>query len=845
MGKKNASKSTPSNISSAAAPATSALTKNTNKSSILRSSFAPSRFQLSLFASVIQGLDSQIIRLHETNTGRLQSEHAIGSRASVTCLDWGYYRPGERSPEEQPSKKKRKRSDHPNGPSKDQSNAVLAFGTTDSEICLFSPSESKVLGVLKGGHTQGIRDFKFVHDMDSSGGWSLGGDGTLVQWDLRQGTSIRKISIPEMNAMTLLPIKSAVLCASHSVYLINQDPPGETTTYPASITAIHTILSLPPGASMASSAFLVGAESERFINVFTTGSTQLIGSLVAESDVESLTSYLSDMTQPSHPAGISDKEILAAVTKDGTVELFPSPYDFEQANPKSDISSLKAKRKKMTRKSVASIKVVRPDKSASSVPILGASFDGDDIIVAWVEGGLHLIFERLRWRGGQSGSLVWSGIKEIVKSKSTAMTATLTNGVNDISQTRVDESRTVVVKGGNREDTVMEMDGPTVIDISSSEEESESETESTPEPKQLLTNGETTADIEMRDASSEVNEELEKEEVEEPSFGDLIRANAPDTIDIAAAFKEPKDQIMAPFPAKSVQLPSGMSLGTVLTQALRTNDVNLLETCLHIRDLNIVRATIERLNSSLAASLLQKLAERLHSRPGRAGSLMVWVQWTLVAHGGYLASQPDVVKRLNALYQVVKERASSLQPLLSLKGKLDMLEAQMNLRKSMQRRAGLDSRRGEEDEEAVIYVEGQEDSSSEDESDDEAGQRSAPKSAKTKKALPDLDINGDIKDNSDDSDDMPNAIEGPISENELSEDDSEALIDDEASETDEDSGDEVSDENIDYDDVDSINEDEDHDDEPVVRELPLPTKLTNGVKKNMASTQKGKERRVE
>ena len=199
MGKKNASKSTPSNISSATAPAASALTQNANKSSILRSSFAPSRFQLSLFASVIQGLDSQILRLHETGTGRLQSEHAIGSRASVTCLDWGYYRHGERNPEEQPSKKKRKRSELLNGSNKDYGHAVLAFGTTESEVCMFSPSESKILGLLTGGHSQGIRDFKFVRDVDSSEGWSLGGEGNLVQWNLRNGVGVRYIHTSQLN----------------------------------------------------------------------------------------------------------------------------------------------------------------------------------------------------------------------------------------------------------------------------------------------------------------------------------------------------------------------------------------------------------------------------------------------------------------------------------------------------------------------------------------------------------------------------------------------------------------------------------------------------------------------
>jgi U3 small nucleolar RNA-associated protein 5 len=57
----------------------------------------------------------------------------------------------------------------------------------------------------------------------------------------------------------------------------------------------------------------------------------------------------------------------------------------------------------------------------------------------------------------------------------------------------------------------------------------------------------------------------------------------------------------------------------------------------------VIRATIQRLASLLTGILLQKLTERLHKRPGRAGNLILWAQWTLVTHGGYLATQPDLI----------------------------------------------------------------------------------------------------------------------------------------------------------------------------------------------------------
>lgn len=344
----------------------------------------------------------------------------------------------------------------------------------------------------------------------------------------------------------------------------------------------------------------------------------------------------------------------------------------------------------------------------------------------------------------------------------------------------LDESRTVVSGGGNAikqtPNGVRE-----VVDISSDsssgdEEEEESEEEASAE------------DVAMEDAEAPHTPDEEAEEAGEPSFGDLVRANASEPIDVAGAFED-EDRALTYPQGTQIQAPSGASLGTVLTQALKTDDISLLESCLHTSDMNTIRATIQRLDSPLAGTLLQKLAERLHRRPGRAGSLMVWVQWTLVTHGGYLATQRDLIKKLAQLNKVIDERAKGLQSLLSLKGKLDMLEAQIELRRSVQRRRVED----EEDDEGVIYVEGQE--SEED-------------------AVPKKAVNGALEDysGSEDSDDMP-MTNGMIADTEDEEEDSsdeDGLLDDEAEETDAATGDE---DEVDFDDQDSEGEDVESDDD--------------------------------
>lgn len=261
------------------------------------------------------------------------------------------------------------------------------------------------------------------------------------------------------------------------------------------------------------------------------------------------------------------------------------------------------------------------------------------------------------------------------------------------------------------------------------------------------------------------------------TFGDLVRAN--ETIDVPAALSGQQPSVLA-TPGKVIAPPSLASLGTVLSQALRTDDADLLESCLHTTDSATVRNTIQRLDSSLAGSLLTKLASRMHRRPGRAGSLMTWVQWTLVAHGGALATQPGLVKKLSELNRVLEERSRGLNSLLALKGKLDMLEAQMQLRRSMQYHADSDDEEDADADEGVIYVEGEESDAEMDIHDVEMDDEDLPA---TNGVLGEEDSEADEDySEGDDDDEEPIGAEEPLDENEVNHSDVDLSGEDEDSE---------------------------------------------------------------
>lgn len=470
--------------------------------------------------------------------------------------------------------------------------------------------------------------------------------------------------------------------------------------------------------------FFLASDSDRYINVYNIQSKKLVRTLVAGSGVVS-----ADLHDPSEDvAPIRREQLLAALTKDGIIELFWRPFALpEQAN-----GDLKSSRKNLTRKAGASIRLISSDSKSKHIPIFAASVQGHDIVIASADSGADFSFQKIRWQDEGNGKLLFDGQKDLVKVRaaSTLNTATL-NGAKYMGKSHVDESKTVVVNG---------LTQPVTIDLASDEsedaadenDEEEEEDEVKDEATKQTNAVDGDEDLEVPDSDEEMAEAdatvganaasdaaMADPEVDaEPTFGELLASRHQSEIAISSSL--PPDQSTTTLKSRpGAVLPSGMSLGTVLTQALRTNDNNLLEACLHTQDIHIVRNTIQRLDSQLAGVLLSRLAERLASRPGRYGNLIAWVQWTCIAHGGAIAAQPDATAKVRTLYQVLGQRTRTLDSLLLLKGKLDMLDAQLRYRKEVLSAQG--GRREGHDEPGIIYIESvQEDNwESDDEEEDE------------------------------------------------------------------------------------------------------------------------------
>ncbi|KAI9367799.1 Dip2/Utp12 family-domain-containing protein [Aspergillus egyptiacus] len=576
---------------------------------------------------------------------------------------------------------------------------------------MYSPAEDKIVGTLTGGHTGGVRDFKFTANRPQEG-WSIGGDHRLVQWDLVTGQRTKVINLPTSTVYTTLsrPLQAnpPVICASQTPYIISTE--DETPiTFPAMRNSIQTVIS-----SSRDSAFdglFLASDNDRYINVFDPETRQLTMNLVAEREVSSLSLYTK---QEADPSLALEKQVLAAVTQDGSIELFARPFirPRDSKSPKAS-NSLKARSMQMTRRAEASLKITNSDASNDLVPVISVSFQGPDMLVAWAHGGIVPLFERVRWLNEETEELAFTGVKTIVKSKSSSILSSVTtNGTKNTNESHVNENKAVVEQGNLADDDFdMEDSKADAVSVNDSEVDSEDDDELEQQKTKETQNDEAESDVEMENAveARPEDDEEDEEEAGEPTFGELMRAHAAEEIDVEAELEDDV-HTRSLIPGKPIttvqQIPSGVSLATVLTQSLKTNDNDMLEACFHTGDPATIRTTIQRLDSPLAATLLQRLAERLSARPGRYGHLLVWVQWTCIAHGGALAGNKELLKQMSTLFKVMDQRSSTLPSLLLLKGKLDMLDAQLGLRQSLRETADhLES----EDEENVIYVEGYDD----------------------------------------------------------------------------------------------------------------------------------------
>lgn len=145
---------------------------------------------------------------------------------------------------------------------------------------------------------------------------------------------------------------------------------------------------------------------------------------------------------------------------------------------------------------------------------------------------------------------------------------------------------------------------------------------------------------------------------------------------------------------KKKVLPKSRSMEVILTQYLETGDYSQIDRIINAKDKNvssystfrnvqIVRETIQRLDSRNVLPLLNLLVVKLDSTPKvcvvsllllqKGHQIIRWIQFIFQFHCSYLMSVPELPKKLSYLCRILEMRTSSYQDLVQLRSRLNFV----------------------------------------------------------------------------------------------------------------------------------------------------------------------------
>jgi U3 small nucleolar RNA-associated protein 5 len=551
--------------------------------------------------------------------------------------------------------------------SADGNQRVIAVGTNKGSILLYSPTENKVVAVLSGTHSAPVTSISQLESQPLRL-WTCDFTGSIVEWDLTKQSAVRQFNSPEPDTRVIRAVsKDSILIASTNIYVIDLSDPSESSQSFAGFVRPVSRILL----ANTNSDIFVAYSRDRNVSVTSISENKTTNLLVAQSNVESVTLA-------------EDDSYLAVMTENGTVELFANPLvPGGSAKLDSNNNSIQPKKRQrsksavISRKSDAEIKITRPGKSKSIVKLQNVFFKSAAIIVSWLENGSIPVFDAIPFKS-DTGELLQT--KFDIEKPYQQANANNKSAIDPAAVIAYNESNTVISSG---------KDVHSLDDVHEDDEEEEEQT--------------------LAERLNALEVEIGQDDY------------APDLPKVNGVISKPL--------AKELSAPG--SFATLLAQALKTNDHALLETCFSSREDSLIKVSIQRLDSSLAVKLLERLAERMARTPVRAGELNIWIKWVMITHGAYLVTVPNLLKTLSSLHSILSERVSALPKLLALQGRLQLLSSQIELRREVA--AGTQDIMDEDDDdddEEVEYVEdgaiianGEEDlyeDEDEDEDDDEA-----------------------------------------------------------------------------------------------------------------------------
>ncbi|XP_072032616.1 WD repeat-containing protein 43-like [Amphiura filiformis] len=125
------------------------------------------------------------------------------------------------------------------------------------------------------------------------------------------------------------------------------------------------------------------------------------------------------------------------------------------------------------------------------------------------------------------------------------------------------------------------------------------------------------------------------------------------------------------------KVPTSGTLVQLLTQGLQSQDKDMLERVFYHQKESVVTSTVRRLPVPLVIPLVKELITRMNTTSQRGLILALWVRCVLREHASYLMAVPELLHKLNTVYEMVHARTRTGGQLRRLQGKLGLMLAQI------------------------------------------------------------------------------------------------------------------------------------------------------------------------
>lgn len=644
---------------------------NDNLSVFVVSAFDPSGL---LFASVVPWLDQFKVQVSTTRSSSATSSTALNTslvlpkKTSVQAFSWAVLNTASSAAS---AKKKRKRSLDNTSEKITLESLVIVLGTNKGESLVYSPVENKILFKLSGFHESPIT---FVDTQASPLVYTCDSSGNIAQWDLNTKKLLTSFSSPVADVVAVKSVNyqekssfsvssNPLLLASSSIFLTDlSDPSTVSKTIPAFASPISQIIA----STLNTSLVFVSSKNERNVAIISLDKSKPVALLVAQANVK-------------YFALSKDNSVAAIVTENGTVEIFPNPLEKVNNSDSKGTPSKSSKRKSLAVVSVAPtliITVSRPEpaltkkqqqlttkqKAELRVNVENVKFDDETslLTLCWAEHGSVPVWESFEWKN--SDGTFKSGDVSIVKPIMVPEGSVQANGSGDVASAKKYSEDSSAVKSGN---DLSQLNNLNNLNTGDSDDEDDNEDSSDEEENQTLAD---------RLKALDVDEEDEDADNKSSKSAASTKQSKESSSNATAILSREFDDM-------SLKTPESFTL--VLSQALKTNDHSLLESLLTTNNKENIKISVSRLESSQAVLLLERLAEKVAQAPGRAPQLMIWIKWTLIAHGGYLIQLPNLSSSLSALHLTLSNKVGMLPRLLQLQGRVEMLKSQLEMRREI------------------------------------------------------------------------------------------------------------------------------------------------------------------